>query len=563
MQIFIEKMISRILPAHVHAGVMIPEHERFGHYTTAVALRLAKEEKKNPLEVAAHIRKALLAHAPKGFFEKIEVVAPGFVNMWLSRVAIEKEFKKKLKEGVPRTHKKQAGTIIVEYSQPNIAKKMHVGHLRTTVLGDALANLYALLGHRVIRWNYYGDWGTQFGKLIAAYKLWGDRARVKANPIEELLALYVKFHDEMKRDATLEIRGREEFQKLESGDKANRALWMWFRKESLKEFSRTYKTLGVKFDVALGESAFEKDMAPLVRELVKKKIAHASEDSLIIPLDVAGLPPALVQKSDGASLYLTRDIASLRYRVKKYHPKKILYVVGNEQTLHFAQLFAVASMLGLGKHTKLMHVKYGLVLSEGGKKFATREGRAVFLDEVLEEAIARAERIVAEKNPTLSRAAQKKVAHAVAVGALKYANLKEFRTSDIVFNWEAMLNFSGDSAPYLQYTYARIQGILRKVKVSGRADISLLREEKDLALMRMLFGYEDALHECVAHYSMNPLATYLYELASQLNHFYETTPIGKDEDKARRTARLVVLQYAAKVISQGLDVLGIEAPEKI
>jgi len=558
----IATIFKKCVPDGVSIEISIPERPEFGHYATALALRLAKQEGKNPREVAETLRQSLLARAPKNFFSRIEIAGPGFLNFWIHPEAIQKAFKATLAKRAQfgKGSRGEKRPVIVEYSQPNIAKKMHVGHLRTTVLGDALARVYAFLGHRVIRWNYYGDWGTQFGKLIAAYKLWGNVKAVRVNPIEELLALYVRFHDEAKKNPELDERGREEFQKLESGDRENRKLWQWFKKESLVEFKKIYRLLGVDFDVELGESAFEKDLAPLIAELERKGIARKSEGTLLIPLDEASLPPALLRKSDGASLYLTRDIASLRYRIKKYRPEKILYVVGNEQSLHFAQLFAVAGIIGLSKKTELMHVKYGLVLAEGGKKFATREGRAVFLDEVIREAVVRAREIVEEKNHSLSSREKNKVAEMVAVGALKYANLKEYRTSDIVFDWERMLDFSGDSAPYLQYTHARLSGILRKVKLRGRADVRHLKEERDLLLVLKLFEFPRVVEESAAHYTANPLATYLYGLAVQLNQFYEMTPIMKDEDVARRNARLALLSFARDVLARGLSLLGITAP---
>ena len=389
-------LLRQTLPQEAALDVEIPPRAELGHYSVNVAMKLAKTEKKPPLEVAKELAKKIEEVAPKGLFSKIEAVPPGFVNFWISDEAIKSELSRLTKDGVAfaEASANHSKTVIVEYSQPNIAKKMHVGHLRTTVMGDALANMYDALGYKVIRWNYLGDWGTQFGKLIAAYKAWGNKEAVEKDPIQTLLDLYVRFHEEVKSHPELENAGRAEFKKLEDGDAENRKLWEWFREVSLQEFKRIYELLGVKFDVWIGESFFEPQMKPLVQELLDSKIAKESEGAVVVPFDMAQgkplerpLSPGMVRKSDGASTYLTRDIANIRYRVGEHHPAKIVYVVGNEQSLHFEQLFRVAELMGLAKDVELMHVKYGLVLAEEGKKFATREGRAVFLEEVIQKAV--------------------------------------------------------------------------------------------------------------------------------------------------------------------------------
>jgi len=340
-------LLKKILGTEAPIDISVPDEALFGHYSTNFALRAAKTKGVPPLELAKEYAAQIAASAPAGFFDNVEAAAPGFINFWLSDETVQKEFHKIARDkkfGAGNVGKKH--TIIVEYSQPNIAKKMHVGHLRTTIIGAALANILEFSGYRVIRWNYLGDWGTQFGKLIAAYKMWGDKKTVEANPIEELQKLYVRFHEEMKSNPELDARGREEFKKLEEGDRENRRLWEWFKKESLGEFRKLYKILEVDFDTWIGESFFEGEMKATVKELLGDGVAEQSEGAVVVKLDPEGLPPALIQKSDGASLYLTRDIANLRYRLKKYKPTKILYVVGNEQALAFDQLFAVATRLG-------------------------------------------------------------------------------------------------------------------------------------------------------------------------------------------------------------------------
>lgn len=562
-------MVSAAFPGEKF-DVLIPPSPEMGDYSLNLAFTLAKKGKISPAEAGREIIEKLSAdRAVLDFFKKIEFAPPGFVNFYLSEEFLIKSLKDIYgASDAFGSSKIGAGQkIIIDYSQPNIAKRMHVGHFRSTIIGDAIANLHEFLGYDVIRWNYLGDWGTQFGKLIAAYKMWGDKKTVKEKPIETLMALYVRFHDELKSDPELEDKGRREFKKLEDGDAENRKLWKWFKNESLKEFDKIYKLLGVGFDTYEGESFFEKQMKPLVEELMEKNIAQESLGSRIIPLDKYGLPPALIQKSDGASLYLTRDIAGMRYRVAKYNPAKIIYVVGNEQSLHFQQLFAIADVLGLSS-AELDHVKFGLVLGEEGKKLATREGRVILLEEVIEKVIGLAADVVKEKNPKLSEEQRQSIAEAVGIGALKYNDLRENRHSDIVFDWDRMLNISGDSGPYLQYTYARLTNIKRKAGLLarwmiGRSGGSELKTEQELLIIRKILNFPDVVSESATMLLPNILALYLYELANLANTYYSSTPILKDENKNRRSDRLMLVGVAANVLKTGLNLLGIKSPDKI
>jgi arginyl-tRNA synthetase len=565
----IATVLKKIFGADVPIEISVPDEELFGHYSTNFALRAAKAQGVPPLELAEEYAAQIAAAAPAGFFQKVEAAAPGFINFWLSEKTLQDEFKKiaadtKYGDGTIGKGK----TVIVEYSSPNIAKAMHIGYLRNTVIGEALGNILEASGYDVVRWNYLGDWGTQFGKLIVAYTLWGDKKRVEENPIEELQKLYVRFHAEMEFDPELEKRGQEEFRKLEEGNRENRKLWEWFKRESLKEFQKMYKILGADFDIWIGESFFEDEMKKTVKELVDKKIAERSEGAIVVKLDDEHLPPALLEKSDGASIYLARDIANLKYRLKKYKPAKILYVVGNEQALHFEQLFAIAKKLGWNA-AELQHIKYGLVFGEGGKKFSTRAGNVELLENVIHEAVGKAREVIKTKNQDLSPVEKNDVALAVGMGALKYGNLKENRATEIVFNWEKMLDFSGDSGPYLQYTYARLKSILRKSGVaesklrSRSVDVSPLERTTELALMRKLFEFPDIVSRAGELYSTSTLATYLYKLAVAANKFYETTPILKDDDATRRAARLLLAATAAHVLQKGLGLLGIKTLEKI
>lgn len=565
MQTKIEAIIKKASKLNISWDVAPAPKENFGHYSTSIALRLAKEDKKNPILLAEEMANKIRLNAPRGVFDRIEVTPPGFINFWLTTEFHQKEIQVIAKTGAKFGHQNvgKKKSVIVEFSSANIAKAFHVGHLRGTIMGDVLSRIYSALGYKVIRWNYLGDWGTQFGKVIAAYKLWGKKKSVREKPIETLVELYVRFHEEMGQDPSLEPMGREEFRKLEDGDKENRKLWEWFKNESIKELKKTYKTLGVAFDIWIGESYFEDKLKALISDLLRKNIAIHSEGAVIIPLEDKNLPPALLAKSDGASLYLTRDIENIKYRVKKYNPAKILYIVGNEQALHFEQLFAVSEKLGLTKGNELIHVKHGLILGEDGRKFATREGKVVPLAELIEKSVALAKEVVEKKSRGLTPKEKTTVANAVALGGLRYLVLRENRNSDIIFDWNKMLDFSGESGPYIQYTNARLLSIIRKAKRIGRANISKLTSDLELRLIRKISEMPEAVRIAGETISPNTLTSYLYELATLTNKYYEDTPILTDPEVYRKNARLSLIRTASQTLSKGLGLLGIQAPPKI
>lgn len=534
-----------------------------GDYNTPLALILSKTIKDSPLHLAELISQEIQNKQSK-WIGKIIVAPPGHLNFFLKPSAFQKKLGNLIKITSLLNKKKfQKKTIIVEYSSPNIAKPMHVGHLRSTIIGEALANLYGICGYKVIRWNYLGDWGTQFGKLIVSYKLWGKKQQIEQNPIQALLALYQKFHQEAKTNPDLERLAQKEFKKLEQGNKENKKLWSWFKKESLKDFQNIYKLLGIKFDVEKGESDFEKDLLPLIENLKKKKLAQKSKGALIISLDRFNLPPALIQKSDGATLYLTRDLANLIFRIKKYHPVKILYVVGNEQDLYFKQLFALAKVLGLTSKTEVEHIKFGLILDENKKKFSTREGELITLQEVIEKALKKALKIIKEKHPSWLIQKQKQLAKNIALGALKFNSLKGFRTADIIFDWEQMLDFKGDTSIYLQYTYARFNKILLKAKKIGLGEAKLLNQELEINLIKQLLDFPLNIQRSAFEYSPHLLANYLLSLADLANNYYEKVPILKEENQKRQNAQLLLIKAVTLTLKTGLEILGIETPEEI
>jgi len=551
---------------HDEFEIKIENSPERGHLSTNAAFILSEKEKISTKEAAEELRGFLHKKTPTGFFDRIEVGGGGFLNIWLAPDAIRNQFARVLKAraswGKVKTKKKE--TVIVEYSAPNIAKPMHVGHLRSTIIGDALANIFEFLGYKVVRWNYIGDWGTQFGKLIVAYKKWGDKNKVRKNPIEELEKLYVRFHKEAKDDPDLEVQGREEFQKLEKGDKENRKLWRWFKKESLKQFSKIYNRLGVNFGVQIGEAYYEKDLKEVVNLLKEERVVHESEGALMADLERFDLPPAMIQKSDGATLYLTRDIASLKHRVEEHSPVKILYVVANEQALHFSQLFALAkevNLVGEAKMPELAHVKFGLVRGSTGK-LSTREGTSVKLSELLDRSVDLAKKALEERKVSFKKDEMEDIAESIGIGAVKYNDLSQNRLSDIVFDWDRMLSFEGNSAPYLQYTYARLRSILRKAKRIPKVSLADLESENDMALVLKLAEFPNILERVTESYTPNHLANYLYELAKEVNSYYHSEPVLYSEPKLR-ALRLNLVKAAAHTLRNGLSLLDVKVVERM
>ncbi len=542
-----------------------PTNIEFGDYTVNIAFGLAKQLGKSPQNIAQILADEINKSKPEEI-ERAESVG-GYINFLLSAGFVRSQLAEiyKNRDSFGMSNVGAGRKVIVEYSSVNIAKPMHAGHLRNTLLGDALANILAFQGYEVIRWNYLGDWGTQFGKIIAAYKRWGDEKMVESDPIKNLVELYVRFNKEAADNPDLERAGQGEFKKLEAGDEENRRLWEMFVKKSIEALKEIYANLDIRFDTYIGESFYESKLKTLVGGLLEKGFAKVGEGgAIIIDLEKYGLPPGLIRKSDGATLYMTRDIANLEYRLSEFNPEKIIYVVANEQALHFKQLFAIAEILGLNE-AELKHVSYGLILDEDNKKLSTRKGKMITADSIIGESVDRAESIVREKNKELSNEKCREVANVVGLGALKYSMLKDHTHSDIVFSWERILDFRGNSGPYLQYTYARLMGILNKSNRPelSSSDLDNLVEKTELAIIKHLVDFPDIVVDSGKMYLTNNLALYLYELANLANRFYETTPIIKDEDASRRNARLVLISASASTLKSGLELLGINVLEKI
>jgi arginyl-tRNA synthetase len=543
---WLHETLAGLYPGHDYT-VLVPPDAVMGDYSSNAAMVLAQSEGKNPRDVAAEMCAQLMARGTE-FIARCEPAGPGFVNIFLKDEHLQQQLGALT---IPQEGKGKK--VIVEYPSTNVAKRMHVGHARTSFIGDALARVHRALGYEVVRWDHIGDWGTQFGMIIAAYKEWGNHDAVKDRPLETLNDLYVRWRAKEKDDSEAALRARHEFLLLEQGDAENLALWRWFVEESLKESHRMYERLDLlPVQKEVGESQYTGALPKLLDELQAQGVAKESDGALVVDLERFGLPTALVRKSDGASVYLTRDIASLQYRITTERPDRVLYVVGNEQSLHLQQLFAIALLMQLGQ-VQLVHVKYGLILGESGKKLSSREGASIFLNDVVDKAVS----LAAEKNP--------EVAEAVGIGALKYNDLRQHPHTDITFDWNAMLDLGGDSGPYLQYTHARLAGIIAKVGNLQLTtyNLQLLIHPSERALMRHMLDFGYVVSQCAQLYALNGLALYLSGLAEKANRFYEQVRIGEDDNDARKHARLILVQAVMAHLKTGLSLLGIQTPDRI
>ena len=559
-----EKVEQYLRSAVPDAGVMeltIPEHAQFGHFSTNIALRLAKVRGKAPMETAEEVAEQLQRFAPEGFFQKVEVAKPGFVNMWLTQKTIQDGFKEifEANESWGKLSEQEKGTVVVDYSGPNIAKPMSVGHLRSTVIGQALYNVFKFAGWKTIGDNHLGDWGKQFGVLIAAYKEDGSPKEVT---IDYLVKLYVDYSARMKEDASLSEVAKAEVKKLQDGDEENRAIWKRFYDVSLEEFEKMYTMIGVSFDHIQGESFYNDQLPGVVQDAMEKGVAVESEGAIVIPVEGYDAP-LIIRKSDGAYLYPTTDIATAKHRIEDANADLLIYVVGNEQSLHFEQLFAALKKLGIVTDQKLVHVKFGLMLGEDMKKFSTRAGKTVSLLGLLEEAIARARKVVDEKQPDLTEEERQTISEVVGIGAVKYNDLSQNRQSDIVFNWDRMLSFEGNSGPYLQYAYARLKSILRKAETDfGNSDVSYLKDETELRVIMRLEEFPSVIDDVTKNYFPHHLTDYLYALAKDANAMYQKMPVLKAEE-AERNARLALIAAAAQTLKTGLELLGLKTLEQM
>jgi arginyl-tRNA synthetase len=550
-------------PLNVDAKIDYPSSHEHGDYASNIALSLSKELGMSPREIAQKLKDQI---SKEDFIEDVEIAGPGFLNFFISAQELDKELCEVLdkKENYGNSDLGGGKIIIVEYSSPNIAKPLGVHHLITTILGQSLYNIYKKIGFNAVSINHLGDWGTQFGKLIYAYKQWGDRKLIEENPIDELLKLYVRFHDEAEKDEKLEDEARAEFKKFEEGDKENHKLWEWFVEESMKDIQKTFDKLGgIHFDYVQGESFYEDKLADILAEGKQRGVfTEGNEGSFIVKYEDENMPPFLVQKKDSATLYSTRDFAALKYRVGNWHPVKILYVVDIAQTLHFKQLFEAAKRF-TWYNDEGVHVWFGRMHMKD-KKMSTRKGNVILLDEVLDECIERAKKVVEERGRDFENL--EKIAETIGIAAIKYNILSQNRTTDITFDWDRMLSIDGNSAPYIQYAYARAKSILRNagdVKVIDGVDDPESAEEKTRLLIRLLPKFKEEIINAAQEYKVNILTNYLYCLAQEFNSFYNVVPVIKTKDTAKRQARLELVEGVSWILKNGLALLGIEVVEEM
>ncbi|MFN8648872.1 arginine--tRNA ligase [Streptococcus sp.] len=521
------------------------------------AFSLAKVERKAPQAIASEIAEKIDTSG----FEKVVATGP-YVNFFLDKAAISNDILKTIITEKADYGQQDIGhgqNVTLDMSSPNIAKPFSVGHLRSTVIADALGHIYSKLGYKAIRINHLGDWGKQFGMLIVAYKLWGDKEAIEANPIDELLKLYVRINAEADENPELDEQARQWFKKLEDGDQEAWKLWQWFRDESLVEFNRIYDKLDVSFDYFHGEAFYNDKMDEGIQILEDKNLLQESKGAQIVNLEKYDLPPALIKKSDGATLYITRDMATAMYRHRTFNFAKNIYVVGQEQSHHFKQLKAVLKEMGFDWSDDMIHVSFGLV-TKNKKKLSTRKGNIIRLEPTLDEAEARALTQIEAKNPGLEN--KEAVAHAVGVGAVKFYDLKTDRDNGYDFDLEAMVSFEGETGPYVQYAYARIQSILRKAAFVPASDANYaLNDAESWDIIKLLQDFPSIIQRAAEKYDPSIVAKYAINLAQSFNKYYAHTRIL--DENPERDSRLALAYATGIVLKEALRLLGVDAPEKM
>ncbi len=539
---------------------------KFGDYQANGLMTLAKERKQNPRQLAEEV---LLGLDVADLCSSVEIAGAGFLNFRLKTEAVA-QMLVDAQQGdalfvAPASHPRR---FVVDFSSPNVAKPMHVGHIRSTILGDAIARTLRRLGHTVITDNHIGDWGTQFGKLLIGWKTDLDRAALDRDPLVEMGRLYKLVNARFEADDVIKGQARQELVKLQDGDAENLACWREMIELSLREFDKIYQRLGVRFDHVLGESFYNPQLKGVVQALVDAGLARESEGAIVVFFeDIPELKenPALIQKNDGAANYTTTDLATLAYRRETFHPDEVVYVTDGRQQLHFKQLFTIYHRWQPSDTTVLSHVWFGMILGPDNKPFKTRTGENIELGWLLNEAEERAFTTVTEKNPEMPESERREIARVVGIGAVKYSDLLPNRQSDYVFSWDKMLALQGNTAPYLQYAYTRIRSVFRKAAElgwqPGAARFALAMPE-EIALAKHLLRYGQTLEGVLSEYRANYLCNYLYDLAGLFARFYENCPILKSEGEERND-RLALCELAGRVLKEGLNILGIETTEKM
>ena len=555
----LKEKIEDLTLEEIVALIEVPPNKEMGDFAFP-CFKLAKVFRKAPNMIAADLAENIEAN---GAISKVMPLG-GYVNFFvnksqLAKTVINDVLTKKEKYGHSDLGQEKA--VVIDFSSPNIAKPFHIGHIRTTVIGNALYKIYDSQGYNVVRVNHLGDYGTQFGKLIVAFKLWGSKEAVEANPIPELLKLYVKFHDEAEQKPEMEDEARAWFTKLENGDEEAKALWQWFRDESLKEFARVYDLLDIEFDSYAGESFYSDKMDSVIETLKDKKLLVQSQGTNVVDLEEYNMPPALITKNDGSTLYMTRDLAAAIYRKNTYDFDKCIYVVGSQQSLHFQQLFKVLELMGYEWSKDLIHVPFGMVALEEGT-MSTRKGRVVFLEDVLKQAVEKTKEIVLSKNPNAKNVDQ--IAKQVGVGAVVFQELSNSRIKDYTFSWSRTLSFEGETGPYVQYTHARCCAVLRKAEEEVTTDINydLLSDGDGAEVLKVIGSFNKSILAAMRKNEPHIITRFVLDLAQAFNKFYHDNPI-LVEDAELRKARLALVAATRQTIENALALLGMHAPERM
>lgn len=549
-----DRLEGLLTEEEIYQLIEIPKNQQHGDLAFP-CFQLAKKEKKSPMEIA----KQLTEQLSDTVFASVEAIG-AYVNICFSTQTLGKTIVNQVLNNGVQYGQNEIGlqkAVVLDMSSPNIARRFSVGHLRSTVIGNAIANLASKCGYRTVKVNHIGDWGTQFGKLIVAYQKWGNEEAVKENPIGELFKLYVQFHQEAEHDPNLEAEGRAAFKKLEDGDEESLKLWSWFRQESLRVFTIIYDLLGIEFDSYHGEAFYNDKMDEVIHLLSKNQLLEMSEGAEVVRLDEQNLPPCLIKKSDGATLYATRDLAAALYRKREYHFDEALYIVGQEQTIHFQQIKGVLKKLDYDWADQMKHIPFGLYL-QNGKKMSTRKGRVILLENVLNEAINLAKKNILEKNPGIQDADE--VANAVGVGAIIFHDLKNDRMNNIEFSLEDMLTFEGETGPYVQYTNARANSILRKYD-GEPLQFHGLNDPESWDIVKLLNQFQEIIEKSYLQYSPSILAKYLIQLSQSFNRYYGKTRILEKNQELQ--SRVALVKAVTIVLEEGLRLLGIKAPSEM
>lgn len=553
----LSKVISELSESEINDLIEVPSNAQMGDFAFP-CFKLAKVFRKAPNMIASDIVETI---EQSNMFSEVKHVG-AYVNFYVNKqkfienVLSTGQLNAKLNDG-------NGKTIVLDYSSPNIAKPFHIGHLRTTIIGNSLYNIYEHLGYKCVGVNHLGDWGTQFGKLIVAYKKWGSKEEIEKNGINELIKIYVKFHEEAEKAPELDDEARAWFTKMENGNKEALDLWQWFKDISLLEFKKVYNMLDIEFDSYAGESFYNDKMEDIINELEDRNLIEVSEGAKIVPLEEENMPPCLITKKDGSTLYATRDITAAIYRKNTYDFEKCIYVTAFDQNLHFAQWFKVIEKMGYEWADRLIHVPYGLVSMESGK-LSSRKGKVIYLENLLNESIDKTKKIIEDKNPNLEN--KDKIAKDVGIGAILFNDLYNNRIKDVVFSWDKVLNFDGETGPYVQYTHARASSVLRKANYDNTKnrdiEYNLLTDDLAFSVVKTLERFSNVVRDSANKLEPSFISRYVVDLAQDFNRFYHNCPILVDDIKLR-DARLELVYNVKIIIKEALNLLGIKAPEQM